>query len=371
MRKTILQRVTATVLCGVLLFFLALPVGAVSQTDILWGRENSIIVEVVTDESRGFSVEDFPEVDCSAVVIGEKKTDEAGIHYFLILVLQQSGDEAVQNAIEKVATNPLVTRARENNGYDYELWDYRIFLNQYSGTLRLGETLDIYVTDCHSPAFPGVVQCIQFTVDRNYIDDSEENIVENFAKYGIEHFWIDKIYNKGSSWLENTRSEQGLYFAALDPQKISYEMLAPLAKSDAFKDVKLCVDAYPGGYTSSQTWRVNHENLASLSVVTDHIGKKIATVKALKPGEVTVTVEHGWYGENPTQDCVITILDEYMPGDANGDLYITAVDALEVLKYVVGKIQLGEKMLHSADITNDDSIDTEDALRILQKVVGK
>ncbi|MBR4867638.1 MAG: dockerin type I repeat-containing protein [Clostridia bacterium] len=371
MRKTIWQRVTATLLCGALLFLLALPAGATVHSDIRWGRTNSIIAEVITEQSRSFSVEDFPEVDCLAVVVGEKKTDEVGIHYFLILVLQHSGDEAVQNAIEKVATNPLVTHARENNGNDYELWDYQIFLNQYNGTLRLGETLDIYVADFHSPVFPGVVQCIQFTVDRNYIDDSEENIVEIFAKYGIEYFWIDEIYNKGSSWLENTRSEQGLYFAALDPQKTSYEMLAPLADSDAFKDIKLCVDAYTGGYTFSQTWRVNYEDLASLSVATNHIDKKIATVKALKPGEVIVTVEHGWYGDNPTQDCVITILDEYMPGDADGDLYITAVDALEVLKHVVGKIQLGEKLLSSADITNDGFIDTEDALRILQKVVGK
>ncbi len=372
MKKRMMQRLLAMMLSGVLLLLLAFPAGAVPQTDILWGRENSIIVEVVTDHSRGFSVEDFPEVDCLSVVIGEKKIDDAGIHYFLILVLKGSGNEAVQTAIEQATANPLVTYARKNNGFDYELWDYQIYLNQYNATLRLGETLDLYVTDSHQPIFPGVARCIEFTVDRNYIDDSAENVAENFAEYGIGHFWIDGVSNDGYSWLENTRSEQGLYFAELNPEKTSYDMLAPLAESNAFKDVKIFVDDYTGGYTFSQSWRVNHKDLASVSVVPNQVGKDIATVKALQAGEVTVTVERNWYGDkNPTQTCTITILDEYMSGDANGDLYITASDALEVLKHIVGKTQITDKMLIPADISSDDQIDSEDALLILQKVVGK
>ncbi len=58
-------------------------------------------------------------------------------------------------------------------------------------------------------------------------------------------------------------------------------------------------------------------------------------------------------------------------GDVDGDGQITAVDALEVLKSVVGKVTLTEEQLVKADTDGSGTADATDALNILKKVVGK
>ena len=58
-------------------------------------------------------------------------------------------------------------------------------------------------------------------------------------------------------------------------------------------------------------------------------------------------------------------------GDVTGDKQVAAVDALEVLKAVVGNITLTDEQNLLADVDGDEKISSVDALYILQKVVGK
>ena len=58
-------------------------------------------------------------------------------------------------------------------------------------------------------------------------------------------------------------------------------------------------------------------------------------------------------------------------GDVNGDGKIGADDALEVLKSVVGKVELTEDQVKAADVNKDGNVNAEDALEILKEVVGK
>ena len=58
-------------------------------------------------------------------------------------------------------------------------------------------------------------------------------------------------------------------------------------------------------------------------------------------------------------------------GDVDGDGSVSATDALEVLKSIVGKVQLTEEQQTLADVTGDDTLGADDALDILKKVVGK
>ncbi len=58
-------------------------------------------------------------------------------------------------------------------------------------------------------------------------------------------------------------------------------------------------------------------------------------------------------------------------GDVDGDNKTSAADALEVLKAVVGKIQLTDDQKVIADLNGDGSIGADDALIILRIVVGK
>ena len=58
-------------------------------------------------------------------------------------------------------------------------------------------------------------------------------------------------------------------------------------------------------------------------------------------------------------------------GDVDGDTKVTAADALEVLKSVVGKVTLTDDQSKAADVDGSGKVDAADALDILKKVVGK
>ncbi|MBR4867580.1 MAG: metallophosphoesterase [Clostridia bacterium] len=58
-------------------------------------------------------------------------------------------------------------------------------------------------------------------------------------------------------------------------------------------------------------------------------------------------------------------------GDVDGDGRVSAADALEVLKAVVGNVTLTEEQTVFADVDSDERISAVDALEILKKVVGK
>ncbi|MBQ6819118.1 MAG: hypothetical protein IJP35_05885 [Clostridia bacterium] len=73
-------------------------------------------------------------------------------------------------------------------------------------------------------------------------------------------------------------------------------------------------------------------------------------------------------------DAVLLALEnlvEGVYGDVDGDTEVTAADALEVLKSVVGKIQVTEEQTVLADVNGNQNVGADDALLILQKVVGK
>ena len=58
-------------------------------------------------------------------------------------------------------------------------------------------------------------------------------------------------------------------------------------------------------------------------------------------------------------------------GDLDDDDKVTAADALEVLKSVVGKVALTDDQFTAADTDGNGKADAADALNILKKVVGK
>ena len=58
-------------------------------------------------------------------------------------------------------------------------------------------------------------------------------------------------------------------------------------------------------------------------------------------------------------------------GDVNQDEKVDAKDALEVLKYAVGKAVLSQDQQQAAEVNGDGVIDAKDALEILKYSVGK
>ncbi len=77
------------------------------------------------------------------------------------------------------------------------------------------------------------------------------------------------------------------------------------------------------------------------------------------------------YFELVNSDRIPTLLQSVVYGDIEGDLTVSAADALMALKSVVGKVELGDYETLMGDVDGDKTITATDALLILQKVVGK
>ncbi len=84
----------------------------------------------------------------------------------------------------------------------------------------------------------------------------------------------------------------------------------------------------------------------------------------LKDGDVIVF----HYTDDYTKES--SIGGEVLYGDADGDSKITVLDALTVLKYVVGTQKLDDRQIRCADVNGDGDVDVTDALQIIKKVAG-
>jgi len=92
-------------------------------------------------------------------------------------------------------------------------------------------------------------------------------------------------------------------------------------------------------------------------------------------GTAKITKADGSY-LNGSQDTVATgykVEDKYTvikKGDCNGDGNVNSADALSILKYSVGTLNLNNENLKAANANNDDKVNSADALLILKYSVG-
>ncbi len=128
------------------------------------------------------------------------------------------------------------------------------------------------------------------------------------------------------------------------------------------------------------------EEVAAAKVVTDQINA--LNVQSLNDKPAVVAARAAYDGLTDTQKDLVTNLAKLVDaeakiaelenpapaityGDVDGDGKVTAADALEVLKSVVGKVTLTDEQLVKADTDGNGKADATDALNILKKVVGK
>ena len=75
--------------------------------------------------------------------------------------------------------------------------------------------------------------------------------------------------------------------------------------------------------------------------------------------------------EKAEEDLAKLPADGTVRGDVDGDGKTSAADALEILKFVVGKVQLTAEQKVIANLNGDSGIGADDALIVLRIVVGK
>lgn len=114
---------------------------------------------------------------------------------------------------------------------------------------------------------------------------------------------------------------------------------------------------------------VNATTLSSQAKITG-VGKKNLAV-----GKNTIKIKvTAASGISRTYTITVTRKEdpsELLLGDVDGNNDITVVDALTVLKYNAGKINLTSEQIKRADVDKNGNIDVVDALTILQYVSGK
>ncbi|MBR4868468.1 MAG: hypothetical protein IKU10_04870 [Clostridia bacterium] len=125
---------------------------------------------------------------------------------------------------------------------------------------------------------------------------------------------------------------------------------------------------------------------AAAQVVIDQI--EVLNVQTLDDQGAVEAAREAYGALTDTQKALVTNLDQLsaaeqaiealknppvtiLCGDVDGDGKVTAADALEVLKSVVGKTILDENQFKAADTDGSGKADAADALNILKKVVGK
>ncbi len=189
---------------------------------------------------------------------------------------------------------------------------------------------------------------------------------------------------------EGKKSENGWYFAPNTSLDSVYETVNSLAGAEyvtaAFVD-----DLFDGGdgtYVTKEEykWEIspNEGVIEWKTGETLGVPMQYADARFSKPGVYTITfkfVPSGaqtpkGYGVSKDNflfsfDLDVTVLDEYMTGDINKDLNVTAADALLALQSSVEKVTLTDEEKALADMNNDSKVTSDDTLLILQTVVGK
>ena len=283
----------------VLLFSLLIQPASVFAAEEEWTYYNSIIVTIKPEkitEGKKYTPDDFPEIDASKVLVFSKGDN----HLDLIIVLNQSGNEALASAIEAVSQNELVWNVSKNN---YLPFESSATLNKDSATIKVGEKITLGCKSSDISGMPGFREDeIEIRLIDDVYDDSKEYTPDDFPEYDI----IKVEQNKE---LDNQ--------LVLTLKKSEYFNLCntidALANDPKIKSVSYVV--LPTGARHVYNWSVADSSIVKFdSDINDDdilFGYKDVTLTALKEGKTTVTLELGYNdGDKAYATCELTVIDD-------------------------------------------------------------
>lgn len=111
----------------------------------------------------------------------------------------------------------------------------------------------------------------------------------------------------------------------------------------------------------------------TFGVDNDYVYPKLDVVENDKPLTLLITSNDGtamkkttlYYSTGGNYD-----VKQYTLGDVNEDGDINTQDALNILQYYVGLVELTEPQMMAANVNKDSEVNTQDALKILRYYVG-
>ena len=391
------------VLLAMVLLLGSFPVAmadAMSPEDTLMDNPryaNSFLLWVNCQIKHEYTLADFPDVERLYSVSTVKLTaTETGYQYLLLMAIDNYNlAEAVEqaSAYGMVLNNYLASDYADANSY--------MELNYTELELKVGESVQLEVPYYSvAPDRYGLAGVV-FTVDPEIVD--ENALVESeYLNWGISSISGDQEEPKTSPWYEEVA-------VVLESYNSKYKQVSPLHSyygsfdygQNSFKAINTLANQ-PGVVKAELVY----EGLAVLAVMPgvsfscspngiidiDGGGSTFkGTVKALQPGETTITAQvRGGGTGTATATCKVTVVEDELPapetptdtptdvtptdipyGDVNGDTKIDAKDALMVLKYAVQKMELTQAQQKAAEVDGKDGINAKDALEILKYSVKK
>ena len=390
-------------MCAMLIpvLFAVMPGTAFASQKPEWRYGKSIFVRALAEETRTFSPEDFPGINCKKVFVLSKykRVDETKISYELVLMLDDEVN--VKDAVEKVKQLPMVADAEENR--EYVMNNTMLTLNRSYLYLPVGGSENVWVrkTDMGKRAYS--IDGIKFKLDSAY---SEQISIEKdcFAKYGITYFCPEVQLEYGNflmrpflkEELEFQKSAVGVYHGlAGDENEYLFDAVARLAATPEIKYVEIVRDFICGeeSYNANTTksgsglqmdanriWNRNqYDDIQSMDngeiidySVLGKIGKTLM-VRGLKPGITTFAWERcegDMYALTSLPVIVYEPGSKNNPGDIDHDGTVSTDDALLGLKHSVGLITLDEAGKQTADLNQDNTVNVDDAILMLKIAVG-
>lgn len=387
----------------------SLPGSAFGAEKPEWRYGESILVEVKVNESKTFSPEDFPVIDCKKVFVLEKRTREDGVEYQLVLIPDASKKTTtLKEDIEKLLTLPIVTHA-ERNHVLVTPQEFFLTLNHTCLYLAVDEVADVTIEDCYLYDEDRIFG-FGFEPDSAYFDmDSLRK--DSFLEYGITSFWpeiqgqLSLIIRPESrpEELEAQKSENGYYYGiAGNANEHIFEVLNNMAaapqfpfvsivkmwrvgenscfKSTSAKGIHLMKSRPDSEKRFDESWHMENTDIAAYTLsggtnanLWDNSIWKTATVRGLKAGITKIICEESKYDSHVASGCTVIVYEpggKNNPGDMDHDGVVSTDDVLQVLKHSVGLISLDETVKRTADLNQDNFVDEKDALLMLKITAG-
>ena len=287
--------------------------------DVEFNYTNSFIVEIESAEDKCFTAENFTGVALTDVWTRGKMKTETGFVYELVMVIDEnSSEEELVSAMDMVKAMEGVLDVTAN---DYIERDTILELNHSEYILEVGESLELNISDYIPFDASTNDSCLIIDFNQDTIN-GEDISLDTFSKYGIKKLTAGSYIMTGSSvkWEENVESDY--YAEVIDGwgNEISHVTVAHLLSQLPEVDmVQVVRTTFPTGNRYYENWDNSNEEVASMELsggedINENASQtklnQTATITALAPGEVTISVtKGGWGNKEATATCVIKVVE--------------------------------------------------------------
>ncbi len=350
-----------------------------------WTYDNSMLVKINTEESKIFTPEDFPDMNCIQVLTTEKLRTETGYSYELMLIFDTAEGFDWQSTADALRASRTVNETKRNiYAKDFATADTGIWLNieEEEIYLAVNESVDIYVESIVYPRaiwedYLGVI----FEVDPLVVDPSilEPN---GLSEYGFEYVckFADTDYYENDYYVNVVYPEtvhSDMYFAYCESKSKCVDMAILMNTIPGIVSYYYYTEQIHTGSPETEFWENSNEDVATVNLSggepnwsLDFLVNQTATITGKSVGETSITVTR----KDGTTISTIRRITVYDPKDVNFDGVANSLDAAQVLKYDAELVD--ESALHNyygntaGDVNFDGEINSLDAALILKYDAG-